>query len=80
MSAERVFGTELQVSTGNQDLEVPTPTDVGNSKKRGRRYMTGYNLFMKENSVSFCLNLFYLLYFNTSDLLKAFHFQMYSWF
>ncbi len=64
MSAERVFGTELQVSTEDQELEVPTA--VENPKKRGKRYMTGYNLFMKENSVS--LTLFYLCYFNTHCL------------
>lgn len=59
MSAERVFGTEIQVSTEHQE-----PTDVGNPKKlRGKRYKTGYNLFMKENSVSSTLTS--LWYFNT---------------
>ncbi len=36
MSAERVFGTELQVSTEDQGLEVPTA--VKNPKKRRKRY------------------------------------------
>jgi hypothetical protein len=61
MSAERVFGTEIQVSTGDHGLEEPT--DEGNPKKRGKRYTTGYNLFMKENSVS--LTFISLWYFNT---------------
>ncbi len=49
MSADRVFGTKLQVSTEDQGLEVPTA--VKNPKKRGKSYMTSHNLFMKENSV-----------------------------
>ena len=48
MSAERVFVIEILVSTEDQGLEEPT--DEGNPKKRGKRYTTGYHLFMKENS------------------------------
>ena len=60
MSAERVFGTETQNLTEDQGLEEQT--DAENPKNiRGKRYMTGYNVFMKENSVSFTLILFGIL-------------------
>ena len=59
MSAERVFGTELQVSTEDHGLKVQS-TYVENPNKRGKRYMTSYNLFMKEFSLCYfnahCLN------------------------
>jgi hypothetical protein len=61
MSAERVFGTEIQISTEDQGLEKPT--DVVNPKKRGKRCTTGYNLFKKDNSVS--LTLIYHWYLST---------------
>ena len=54
MLAKRVVGTETQNLTEDQGLEEQT--DAENPKKiRGKRYMTAYNLFMKENSVSFTL-------------------------
>ncbi len=52
MSAERVFGTELQVSTEDQGLEVPTA--VENPKKRGKRYMTGNDRLQSVHEGEFC--------------------------
>lgn len=61
MSADRAFGTEIQ-NTEDERLEEAT-VENAKSSNRGKRYKTGYNLFMQKNSVSLTKNMFSFCYF-----------------